>query len=220
MDRSLEFVRSWTRVAIVTGFLAVIVYPLLLTVSMPLALTLVLAGAFGPLLSVACFGLYQFMAVHRKTVSLQVAAMFTIIAGTVVNLMLVAQMSIRAAMTTRMAATTDEQALGFLRLAYSAADKVQLGLDVSWDIYIGLGTILFGLNMLRNPWFGKIVGSAGMLVGVLLLVFNIATFPVPPGEVGSIDFGPFVGLWYLVVTILMVRGYRRLGTGEAGGLAD
>jgi hypothetical protein len=191
MDRSLEFVRSWTRVAIVTGFLAVIVYPLLLTVSMPLALTLVLAGAFGPLLSVACFGLYQFM-----------------------------EMSIRAAMTTRMAATTDEQALGFLRLAYSAADKVQLGLDVSWDIYIGLGTILFGLNMLRNPWFGKIVGSAGMLVGVLLLVFNIATFPVPPGEVGSIDFGPFVGLWYLVVTILMVRGYRRLGTGEAGGLAD
>lgn len=219
MARSVEFVKSWARVGIVAGFLAVIAYPLLIALSLPATLALVLGASFGPLLSIASLGLYFVMAHHRKTVSLQIATLFNIIAGTIVNLMLVVQMTVREYLRLRMAASPDEEALGVLRLAYSAADKVQLGLDVSWDVYIGVGTILFGLNMLWHPRFGKIVGAAGMLVGVLVLVFNVMAFPQPPSDVGSIDFGPLVGLWYLVVAVFMVRAYRGLGTNEPASLA-
>ena len=58
---------------------------------------------------------------------------------------------------------------------------------------------------------------AGTIDGLLLLVFNVWTFPVPPAEVGSIDFGPFVRLWYRVVTVFLLRGRRSLGADEAAG---
>jgi hypothetical protein len=44
-----------------------------------------------------------------------------------------------------------------------------------------------------------------MLLAVLLLGFNLATFPEPPGESNLVDLGPFVGLWYLAVTIQLWR---------------
>jgi hypothetical protein len=84
-------------------------------------------------------------------------------------------------------------------------DKVQLGLDVSWDVFISVGTLLFALNMLKHPRFGKILGGIGALLAVLLLGFNLYTFPIPPANADLIDFGPFVGLWYLIVSIQTLR---------------
>jgi hypothetical protein len=82
---------------------------------------------------------------------------------------------------------------------------VQLGLDVSWDVFIAIGTLLFAVNMLNHPRFGKILGSIGALLAILLLGFNLYSFPIPPANVNLIDFGPFVGLWYLVVSVQMLR---------------
>jgi hypothetical protein len=47
--------------------------------------------------------------------------------------------------------------------------------------------------------YRKILPIAGVLVAVLLFTFNLASFPVPPSEAGSIDFGPIVALWYLAL---------------------
>lgn len=82
---------------------------------------------------------------------------------------------------------------------------VWLGLDVAWDVYIGLGTFCFALAAWSHPRLGRLVGGAGMLVALGLLVFNLATFPQPPANAGLVDLGPAVGLWYLVVTVLTFR---------------
>jgi hypothetical protein len=79
------------------------------------------------------------------------------------------------------------------------------GLDVAWDLYIGTGTILFALCMFGRRGLGAWFAIPGLLLGALLLTFNIATFPKPPDTAGLVDFGPLLGLWYLVV-------YVRLGT--------
>jgi hypothetical protein len=84
-------------------------------------------------------------------------------------------------------------------------EAVWLGLDVAWDIYIGVGTILFGLSVLTHPRLGRIFGLTGIAIGSVLLVLNLASFPTPPADAGSIDVGPLVGLWYLAVTLVMFR---------------
>jgi hypothetical protein len=78
---------------------------------------------------------------------------------------------------------------------------VWLGLDVAWDIYIGLGTLAFGCAMLRHPRFGWPFAAPGLILGLLVVVLNLIPFPTPPAAAGSFDIGPFVGLWYLASTI-------------------
>lgn len=210
MRESATRVRTWVTVGVASGLLATVVYPLLIFVPMPLVLTVALSAAFGPLLAVASMGLYHFMAASRPTVSLQIGVVFNIIAGTLVNAMLVVQLTVREFLAVRLAGAGDARTRELIEWSYSAADKVQLGLDVSWDIYISVGTILFALNMVRHPRFGRIMGSAGIAIGALLLAFNLASFPAPPAEAGSIDLGPLVGVWYFVVALFMIRGLREM----------
>ncbi len=82
---------------------------------------------------------------------------------------------------------------------------VWLGLDIAWDVYVGVGTVLFGLCALTHPRLGRILGAAGIFIGGGLLALNIGSFPTPPANAHLIDLGPFVGLWHLVVSIVMLR---------------
>ena len=68
---------------------------------------------------------------------------------------------------------------------WQGVNTVQLGIDVSWDIFITVSTVLFGVTMLRHPRFGKILGSFGIILGLATLTLNPYTFPVPPKEDGS-----------------------------------
>jgi hypothetical protein len=85
---------------------------------------------------------------------------------------------------------------------------IWLGLDVAWDTYIGLGTIFFAWAMLGHPRFRWPFAVPGFALGLLVIVLNLHTFPSPPAEAGSVDVGPFVGLWYLAAT---VQAWRSLG---------
>jgi hypothetical protein len=72
------------------------------------------------------------------------------------------------------------------------------GLDVAWDLYLGAGTILFGLAMVGRWGFGAWLGVPGVLISVVFLIFNIATFPKPPDTAGLVDLGPVYGVCNLV----------------------
>ena len=104
------------------------------------------AFTFGPLLSIGFVGFYHFLKPHRNTPLLQIAVIFGVIAGTLVNLMLVVQQALFAGTT-----VDARQDMG---AAWSGFNLVQLGLDVSWDIYIAVATILLGLAIASHPRFG------------------------------------------------------------------
>lgn len=200
-NRSIDI--TWIKIGIVAGFLTTIIYPLLIFAPMPRLATVVLVFAIGPLLSISSVGLYKFIQLHRKTVTLQIAVTANIIAGTLFCLMLVVQMALRYPMLDHIERTGDESVREIVKWAWN----VDLGLDLSWDLYIALGTFFFALNMLGHPKLGKIVGGVGMLVTVAMIGFNIYTFPDPPADAGLFDLGPFVGLWYLLVTVLVLRSF-------------
>jgi hypothetical protein len=127
---------------------------------------------------------------HRESYAIALAVRFNIIAGALISAMLLVQIAVGEA--THDSTPAELQA-------------VWLGLDVAWDAYIGAGTALFAWAMWGHPRFGRVIGGAGLALALALLVLNLATFPTPPGEAGLVDLGPFIGLWYLVVTILIWR---------------
>ena len=114
-----------------------------------------------------------------------VGAVHNIIAGALFTGMALVQLAVRA------------------RAPEGARDLVGvwLDLDVAWDVYIGLGTLVFAWAMRSHPRYRWAFAAPGLALGLLVIVVNLMPFPVPPAEAGSFDVGPFVGLWYLAATI-------------------
>ncbi|MGD9347183.1 MAG: hypothetical protein PVH84_15055 [Candidatus Aminicenantes bacterium] len=212
MNDENQFIKKWIKVGIVAGFFVSVIYPLIIFAPLPLHITLVLAASVGPLLSISSIGLYSFIKIHRKTVSLQIAILFNIIAGAIFTMMLIVQMAIRKGINDDIADAANSKTPESLDWILRSVNNVQLGLDISWDIFILVGTVLFALNMLRHPRLGKTIGLIGVFIACMTMGLNLYTFPTPPSEAGLVDLGPFIGLWYLTVTIVILRSWKWLGS--------
>ena len=202
--------RNWVRygmIALIGGDLGYFLAAAPL--GLPFPVVLLFGFAFGPLLSLAFVGLYYFFSLPRKSVAIQASVIFGVIAGTVVNMMLVVQSAVRL--------TIPSEARAGLGLAWDGLNMVQLALDVSWDIYLSAATMLLGIAMVAHPRFGNIWGGLTIAIGAALLVLNLVTFPIPPAAAGSIDLGPVTGIWYLVIAIRVLTSLKwvdqRIATG-------
>lgn len=190
-----ELASRWRLIGGITGLLAVAAYALIVTVPFPNQLAAVVSSMFGPLVGCASVGLYRVLAWRQETIAGMLAAIANVAAGALVVAMLLVQIALDDA---------EEEAAALSPSTERVFDHVHFGLDLAWDTFICLGTFLFGLAMLRRPAFGPVVGGAGMAIAVALYAVNFATFPEPPGE-SAIDLGPLLGLWYAVVSVLLLR---------------
>jgi hypothetical protein len=136
------------------------------------------------------------LAWREATIAGLLAAIANVAAGALVVAMLLVQIALDDA---------EEQTPGLDASTERVFDHVHFGLDLAWDTFICLGTLLFGLAMLRRPGFGLVVGGAGVVIGIAVYAVNFATFPEPPSE-SAVDLGPLIGLWYAVVSVLLLRG--------------
>ena len=180
----------WAGVTAISGIAGIVAYAVVIFLSHStsniIAVPLTFAFAFG--LTVGSIGLYHILGGTTGSRLALIAAVANVIAAGQLVAMLMVQLSVWA---------TVEQPDAALR-------AVWWGLDVAWDLYIGTGTILFALSMFERRGLGAWLAVPGLLIGGLLLIFNITTFPKPPETAGLVDVGPLVGLWYLAV-------YLRLG---------
>jgi hypothetical protein len=46
-------------------------------------------------------------------------------------------------------------------------------------------------------------------------LFNLLTFPTPPDSAGLMDVGSIMGVWYLVISVQMLRSVRWISAEEA-----
>ncbi len=174
---------TWIKLGIATGLVASLFYPLLIFAPLPYIAVVFLASFLGPAIGLASLGLKRLLEIQQQSVWASVGAITNFIAGALFTTMLLVQLAFKSQPSQDMPA------------------MIWLGLDVAWDIYIGLGTIFFALAMISHSRFGKLFAIPGLVLGVLVMALNLATFPTPPAEAGSFDIGPLVGIWYLVVTI-------------------
>lgn len=208
MEDEKKLYRVWVRIGVYAGLAVSVIYPLMIFAPLPRKLTVIFASLFGPLLMLASLGLYYFLVAHRKTITAQLAVLSNIAASVLVTLMLIVQLSVNLSMDKLMASSGAGVSEQTMKWIWQVVDKIQLGIDVSWDIFIAIGTILFGVAMMKHPRFGRIFGLLGFFVGHFLLIFNLATFPIPPGDAGLVDLGPAAGLWYLAAALMILRSLK------------
>jgi hypothetical protein len=197
----------WVLIGGIAGILGDLAYFLGATSLFDPRPTYYLGMAFGPLLALGFVGYYFFFRAHRLSPSMQVATLFGIIAGTIVNMMIVVQGAL--------VLTFPPAARESIGAAWEGFNMVQLGLDVSWDIYISSATVLLAVAMWGHPRFHKVFAVVTGLLGVGLLVFNLWTYPIPPDSAGLVDLGPALGGWYFIVTLRVLTSRKWL----AGQLA-
>jgi hypothetical protein len=190
---------NWIKIGIICGFLVSFVYPSLQFVS-NLVVGVILAVLMGLLLSLASVGLYYFVAIHKKTIKIIIALFSNIIAGTLLIQMFLVQLAIKSSKPVLI----DESS----KWNWSSLNHIHYGLDVAWDVYIFLGTLMFAICAYHHPKLGKIFSITGIAIALLMITSNISVFPNPPASSGLIDFGPFIGLWYLAVTIKILFSYK------------
>lgn len=211
MTRETGVANSLARTGAITGIIASLIYPAWSFLPLPDIMNLLFHFAFGPLIIVSFMGLNRLVKANRDSTPLQIATIFGIIAGCMFTLMTIVQSSNLSYIYNYIRQAQDETTKEIFRRILQGVFTVQLGIDVSWDIFITLATILFGLSMFNHPRFGKVFGWVGILVGGVTLFLNLYTFPVPPREAGLMDLGPAVGLWFLAVSIQMIRSLTWMG---------
>lgn len=205
MDANLKL--SWIRAGVTGGFLTFLAYPAMVLFDLPVQFTLVLALSFGIFFMITSIGLYHFISIKVKAAALQAAVLFNIIACAVAIMMFTIQLSLFS----EKAYSGQDVSKELVNHIFGLVNLIQLSLDVVWDVFISLGTILLAFCMLKHPRLGRVIGSIGMLLGAALLFNNIYFFPLPPAEAGSIDFGPFVAMWYVAVSVMMLRSLSWTG---------
>ncbi len=199
MNNENRMILNWINIGIICGFLVSIIYPLLQFIS-NLLVGVILAVSMGLLLGLASVGLYYFIVIPKKTIAAKIALFSNIIAGTLVIQMFLVQLAIKSSKPNLI----DESS----KWIWNSINHIHYGLDVSWDVYIFLGTLLFAISAFQHPKLGKIFSITGITIALLMITTNIYTFPISPASSELIDFGPFVGLWYLAVTIKIVFSYK------------
>lgn len=172
-------------------------------------LLLILAFAIGPAAIVGVLAISERLASGRASTKLRVGTVFLVIAFALLNLMLVVQQTIFLQYRQFRQDAADEAVRESLRLVFEGVNLVQLGIDVSFDIFYCVGLILIAAVMYGHRDFGRFLGVFGILAAAALLIANLAAFPYLPTEIGLIDLGPVTGLWWLAVIVQMVRLGRR-----------
>ncbi|MCX8103644.1 MAG: hypothetical protein N3E42_04300, partial [Candidatus Bipolaricaulota bacterium] len=164
---SVNLTRSWIRTGAICGLLAIVAYLVssVLPTFLPRIIDYYLFFAIGVLGIVFVAGLYKLLSHHsRESVPLQMGALFGIIAGVLQNAMAVVQATTSIFISRYIREAPDEVTKETLKLIWKGVNLVQLGLDVSWDIFLLIGLILIGVAMLHHPRFGKAFGWTGIFL--------------------------------------------------------
>ena len=176
-----KLAKQWIIIGIVSGLLVSFIYPALMFIPFPGIVQTFLIMVFGPLLALSSAGLYYFITLHKKTLTVTAAMVSNIIAGMLITTMFLVQVAIRSA--------RPEELNEASKWIWTSLNQVHLGLDASWDVYIALGTLLFAFSMFNHPKLGKIISITGAIISILLFVLNAISFPDPPADAGLIDLG-------------------------------
>ncbi len=192
------------RAGVIAGIVAVFAYFGAAFLPLPDSLSRLLGFAIGPLIGLSFIGLYHSLAAHADGPALRFGVALGLLAGATVTIMLSVQMGNNMILSEQLDAADVTTAAGqaareAAMLAHRAVNRVQMLIDVAWDVLICGAGLAVGLAMLGHPRFGWAFGGAGILASGALLYLNLDTFPYAPGEVGSVDLGPLVALWLLAV---------------------
>ncbi len=212
---------AWARVAILAGLLALLAYFCSIVFKpFPWSIGRILFFAFGPLSVISVVALFRATERGASGILHSLGALFLIIAGVIVNLMAVIQDTQFTVLGRQIDGAPDAASRSVLERVLWGVNVVQSGLDVSWDIFISLGTIFLALGLARHPAFGRVWAGVGAVIAGAALTLNMVAFPAAPASAGLVDLGPGVGAWYAITLLLLARYLPHLSAHAPGSTRD
>lgn len=160
---------------------------------------------FGPLGIANSYALYRALAWERQGALNRLAFVMSVIAFGLVTAMLLVQGTVNALVPSALAAAAGAEGQGAVNAAFRLVRGVDLGLDLAWDIFMGVSMILTAPLLAGHSRFGWWFAAPAGVLGALLIVLNGITAPFPPGSRGLVDIGPVVGAYGLVLSTYMAR---------------
>ena len=161
-----------------------------------------LAAFFGPCLLIACYAFRRRLNAVAPTEAANLGFVFIALASAMLTAMVFTQFAVRDAFPTATDRSVDMETMIHI------ANRVQLALDLTWDVFLCFGSFFFALAMLHMSRLASGLAVLGMGTAVALLALNLAAFPALPTEAGWPDVGPFLAGWYLMVALLFSRATR------------
>jgi len=199
----------WVRSGI-AGVLSIVCYILAIALPWPetqlgTVIALVVMSAWPILSIIYSFGLFSFIAIEQDSAANRLGFVFAVAAFTMVLAMIVVQSAVGAAIED-ITAGLDEQTTHAL---WRGLRMIDLGLDVAWDLLIGTALVFSGIAMRRRRGLGAGWAIPSAVLGICLIILNLATFPWPPADRGLVDIGPLIGLFVMALaTRLALLGSR------------
>jgi hypothetical protein len=185
----------------ICGILGTASYILIVSTGFSPPLTFTLAMTWPVLSIIYSYILFRYIDSVRPGIANHLAFLFACIAFTMVALMLAIQIILKAGI--------DQQAEGLGELAVRELTElkytlrwIDLGIDLAWDVFLGVSMICLSLAITRVRGFRLYWSVPAMLLGISVIVLNLITLPDPPNTKGIPDIGPFLGVF---VTLLAVR---------------
>jgi hypothetical protein len=169
-------------------------------------LTLLLAFAIAPAVLGGIVEIYAELSRIDSRPILRLSTLYLIIGFAFLLLMLVVQQAIFLSMEEFIANEPNEANRNILKLILKGLNRVQLGIDVAFDIFYSLGLVLLSIALLKHKGFGMPLVVYGVASGSLLLILNLYTFPIPPKDANLFDVGPFTVVWWIW---FIVQGIKR-----------
>jgi len=187
----------------ICGIIGTVSYITVISFQFPPTIVFLL-GLIWPILSIIfAFVVYKYIAIQKQSLSNQLAFLFTSIAFTLVSIMISIQLAARTGMEETLANAQGNEK-DMLILFNDSMRWIDLGIDLAWDMFLGLALIFLSLAIKGHPRFGIWWSIPAALLGIAVLVLNLITFPHPPDTKGIIDIGPFVGTFMIIFAIRIV----------------
>ena len=191
------------------GLTGVVCYVVVITVSMGVVPTFLLAILW-PIGSIMfCYSLYRLIASEIDSALNQVSFIMAALAFVIVAQMISVQLAVNVGSEEILRSASNEESGKLIRRMVRLVD---MGLDVAWDVFIGTALVLVAIPRRHNSHLGIWWSIPAAILGVLLLVLNILTFPWPPDSRNLFDVGPFVGVYIFALSgrilNLGLRGWK------------
>ena len=167
--------------------------------------TLVLAFAIAPVVLWGIIELHSELSQSDNRIILLLGTVYLVIAFSFFLLMLVVQQAIFISMDEFIANEPNDANKNILKFILKALNRVQLGIDVAFDVFYSLGLVFMSIVLMKHKGFGTPFGIYGIACGSLLLIFNLYTFPIPPRNANLFDVGPFTAVWWIWIIAQGIR---------------
>jgi len=193
--------KRWILYGAITGILSSMVYPIIYYIKISPRIDLLIGLIFGFCIAITTVGIYQFIRIHHNCMCLQIGGITGILAGFTYIL----NVTVFQSLHTPLEGILVQGDQSFI---YSLTSRIHMGLSLSWEILIACSIFALGVAFFRQPKPGKIIFILGIIEGLIILLFNFYAFPEIPESETFAGLGPFLPIWHLVVSILILSSLK------------